>query len=48
MSRYRISLAVRERLMEHLEALIPKHQAALMAEGAGWNEDDLAAASQSI
>jgi hypothetical protein len=48
MSRYRISLAVRERLMQRLEALSPDRRAALLAEGAAWSEDELSAASQLI
>ena len=47
-SRYRISLDVRKRLMQHLEAIMPEHRTALMAEGAAWSDDELAAASQLI
>ena len=39
MSRYRISFAVRERLVQRLEALSPDRRAALLAEGAAWSED---------
>ena len=45
-SRYRISLAVRARLMHRLDVLSPTHCATLKAEGAAWNEDELAAAAQ--
>ena len=48
MSRYRISLAVRERLMQRLEALSPDRRADLLAEGAAWGEDELSGASQLI
>ena len=44
-SRYRISLAVRERLMQRLKVLLPAHCATLIAEGAAWSEDELAAAA---
>jgi predicted ATPase len=47
-SRYRISLAVRARLMDLLDVLSPTHCGALKAEGAAWNEDELAAAAQQI
>jgi predicted ATPase/DNA-binding winged helix-turn-helix (wHTH) protein len=47
-SRYRISLAVRERLMGHLQELFPDRLAALMAEGATWSEAELSAAARSI
>jgi hypothetical protein len=47
-SRYRISLAVRERLMHLLDVLSPTHCATLKAEGAAWTEDELAAAAQLI
>ena len=47
-SRYRISLAVRERLIKRLEALLPDLREALMAEGAEWSEDELSAAALSI
>jgi predicted ATPase/DNA-binding winged helix-turn-helix (wHTH) protein len=47
-SRYRISLAVREQLMQRLEAVLPDRRAALMAEGGAWSEDELAAASQLV
>ena len=47
-SRYRISLAVRERLMQRLEALSPDRRADLLAEGAAWGEDELSGASQLI
>jgi predicted ATPase len=47
-SRYRISLAVRERLMRYLEALIPEHRTTWTAEGAAWSEDELSAAAQLI
>ena len=47
-SRYRISLAVREHLMQRLEALLPDRRAALLEEGAGWSEDELSGASQLI
>ena len=47
-SRYRISLAVRAKLMHRLDVLSPTHCATLKAEGAAWNEDELAAAAQLI
>jgi hypothetical protein len=47
-SRYRISLAVRDRLMQQLESLTPRDRSALMAEGANWSEEELAVASQSM
>jgi hypothetical protein len=47
-SRYRISLAVQERLMRRVEALLPDCRGALMAEGAVWSEDELSAAARSI
>jgi hypothetical protein len=39
-SRYRISFALRERLIQRLEVLSPDDCAALMAEGAAWSEDE--------
>jgi hypothetical protein len=47
-SRYRISLAVRERLLQHLAAVTPERRTRWMAEGAAWDEDELASASQSL
>jgi predicted ATPase len=47
-SRYRISVELRERLMQRLAVLSPDDCAALMAEGAAWSEDELTTASQSI
>jgi hypothetical protein len=34
--------------MQHLEAVMLEHRTALMAEGAAWSDDELAAASQLI
>jgi predicted ATPase/DNA-binding winged helix-turn-helix (wHTH) protein len=47
-SRYRISLVMRERLMQQLEALTSEDRSALMAEGAAWSEEELASISQSM
>jgi predicted ATPase/DNA-binding winged helix-turn-helix (wHTH) protein len=47
-NRYRISLAVRERLMRYLEELPPDRRTQWMAEGAAWSEDALTSASRSI
>ena len=47
-NRYRISLAVQERLIRRVEALLPDCRGALMAEGAVWSEDELSTAARSI
>jgi len=47
-SRYRVSLVMRERLMQQLEPLKSEDRIALMAEGAAWSEEELAAASLAI
>jgi predicted ATPase len=47
-SRYRISLALREALMQQLEPLTAEARCSLMAEGAAWSEDEFVAASESM
>jgi tetratricopeptide (TPR) repeat protein len=47
-SRYRISIAMRERVMRELEALPSEDRSALTAEGADWSEEEVAAASRSV
>jgi hypothetical protein len=47
-SRYRISFAVRERLLQRLAALTSDDRTALMKQGAAWSGDDLASVAQSI
>jgi tetratricopeptide (TPR) repeat protein len=47
-SRYRISFAVRERLLQKLAALAREDRSRLMAEGAAWSEQEMAQAAQTI
>ncbi len=47
-SRYRISFAVRERLLKELAALTCEGRSRLMAEGAAWSEEEMAQAARTI